>query len=110
VRPSLPGKALPAPGTPASARRDPGNTVRQGLRLDEQARPGATLALVVDDEPLPGATLGLLACLQCWRHPSHRARSKLDRLARYPNHPPGWAVVTHFRMVPVEVRLGSFRR
>jgi hypothetical protein len=39
-----------------------------------------------------------------------RLRSKLEQLARYPAQPPGRAVVTHFRMAPVEIRVGSFRR
>jgi hypothetical protein len=39
-----------------------------------------------------------------------RLRSKLDQLARFPSYPPGRAVVTHFRMKPVEIRVGSFRR
>jgi hypothetical protein len=39
-----------------------------------------------------------------------RLRSKLEQLARFPNQPPGRAVVTHFRMKPVEIRVGSFRR
>jgi hypothetical protein len=39
-----------------------------------------------------------------------RLRSKLEQLARFPSYPPGRAVVTHFRMKPVEIRVGSFRR
>jgi hypothetical protein len=38
-----------------------------------------------------------------------RLRSKLEQLARFPKEPPGWAVVTSFRMEPVEVRFGSWR-
>jgi hypothetical protein len=37
-----------------------------------------------------------------------RLRGKLDQLARFPTHPRGRAVVTHFRMQPVEIRFGSF--
>jgi hypothetical protein len=39
-----------------------------------------------------------------------RLRSKLDQLARFPSQPPGRAVVTNFRMKPVEIRLGSLPR
>jgi len=39
-----------------------------------------------------------------------RLRSKLDQLARFPDHPRGLAVVTHFRKQPVEIRFGSFRK
>ena len=39
-----------------------------------------------------------------------RLRSKLEQLARFPSQPSGRAVVTHFRMKPVEIRVGSFRR
>jgi hypothetical protein len=38
-----------------------------------------------------------------------RLRSKIEQLARYPGHSSGRAVVTHFRMKPVEIRVGSFR-
>jgi hypothetical protein len=37
-----------------------------------------------------------------------RLRSKIEQLARFPDQPPGRAVVTHFRQEPVEIRLGSF--
>jgi hypothetical protein len=37
-----------------------------------------------------------------------RLRGKLAQLARFPKHPPGWAVITNFRMEPVEIRFGSF--
>jgi hypothetical protein len=33
-----------------------------------------------------------------------RLRSKLNQLARYPDQPPGWAVVTCFRVEPIEIR------
>jgi hypothetical protein len=41
---------------------------------------------------------------------SARLRSKLAQLARFPDHPPGRAVVTHFRTKPVDIRVGSFFR
>ena len=37
-----------------------------------------------------------------------RLESKLQQLARFPEQPPGQAVVTSFRMTPVEIRHGSF--
>jgi hypothetical protein len=39
-----------------------------------------------------------------------RLRSKLAQLARFPTQPSGHAVVTHFRMHPVEIHVGSHRR
>lgn len=39
-----------------------------------------------------------------------RLRSKVDQLARFPSHPSGRAVVTHFRKAPVEIRIGRFPR
>jgi hypothetical protein len=39
-----------------------------------------------------------------------RLRSKLDQLARFPTYGSGRAVVTHFRMQPIEIRHGSFRQ
>ena len=39
-----------------------------------------------------------------------RLRSKIAQLARFPDHPAGRAVVTSFRVEPVEIRFGSFAR
>ena len=41
---------------------------------------------------------------------SARLHSKLGQLARYPEHYPGWAVVTSFRVEPIEIRFGSWSR
>lgn len=39
-----------------------------------------------------------------------RLQKKLDQLARYPDYPPGKAVVTDFRSTPVTILVGSWRQ
>lgn len=39
-----------------------------------------------------------------------RLRSKLRQLARFPEHPPGYAIVTDFGAAPVEIRYGRWSR
>jgi hypothetical protein len=39
-----------------------------------------------------------------------RLRGKLAQLARFPSHPPGWAVVTGFRTHPIGIHFGSWPR
>ena len=39
---------------------------------------------------------------------SGRLRTKLRQLAQFPAQPSGFAIVTNFRMVPVDIRFGGF--
>ena len=39
-----------------------------------------------------------------------RAEKVVDQLGRFPDQPPGWAVVTNFRKGPVEIRFERFPR
>ena len=41
-------------------------------------------------------------------HAGHRLREKLDRLAKYTDEPPGYAIVTNFRDDPIEVLVGRY--